>query len=269
MYATQPTVEMGRVVSLAEAESWRAECPVADGDGEFKGPFVPTTEEIHEAFDHIKAIRYNQPLHLGGELSHLLLTPFPSGHVLGGTLFKLRSPTSGTVLYAVGINHTGERHLDGMVTGVGGHGYAEDIRRPDLLIVEGGRSDAVNAKRRERETALLDLVTATLAGGRSVLMPCDASPRLLELLVLLDQHWSFKRTPGPGPQWTHPLCLVSRTAQDMVSFARSLLEWMGGVVRESGADDLALDRRRGRKRKALVNIGSEYGALDFRYATRH
>ena len=52
-----------------------------------------------------------------GELAHLLLTPFPSGHTLGGTLFKIRSPTSGTVLYAVGMNHTGERHLDGMVGG--------------------------------------------------------------------------------------------------------------------------------------------------------
>lgn len=91
-----------------------------------------------------------------GELSHLLLTPFPSGHVLGGTLFKIRSPTSGTVLYAVGMNHTGERHLDGMVTGQGGlAGYAEDIRRPDLLIVEGDRSLVVNPKRRDRETAIL------------------------------------------------------------------------------------------------------------------
>ena len=100
-----------------------------------------------------------------------MLTPFPSGHTLGGTLFKIRSPTSGTILYAVGINHTGERHLDGMVGGAcfeprdaglelttgqgGGSGYAEEILRPDLLIVEGGRSQVVNAKRRDRETALL------------------------------------------------------------------------------------------------------------------
>lgn len=57
------------------------------------------------------------PRSQSGDLSHLLVTPFPSGHVLGGTLFKIRSPTSGTVLYAVGMNHTGERHIDGMVTG--------------------------------------------------------------------------------------------------------------------------------------------------------
>ena len=78
VYATQPTVEMGRVVCLAEAESWRGEHYVSEaeemnGEGSdtkgkksMRGPFVPTVEEIHEAFDWTKPIRYNQPLHLGG-----------------------------------------------------------------------------------------------------------------------------------------------------------------------------------------------------------
>jgi cleavage and polyadenylation specificity factor subunit 2 len=73
---------MGRVVCLAESESWRSEHHVElveedkeeqkegqmskKGKEPLRGPFVPTMEEIHEAFDHIKAIRYNQPLHLGG-----------------------------------------------------------------------------------------------------------------------------------------------------------------------------------------------------------
>lgn len=34
-------------------------------------------------------------------------------------------------------------------------GYAEDIRRPDLLIVEGDRALVTNPKRRDRETAIL------------------------------------------------------------------------------------------------------------------
>jgi len=178
---------MGRVVCLTESESWRSEHPVetVNDDAEegqpegtmskkgkepLRGPFVPTLEEIHEAFDHIKAIRYNQPLHLGGELpflclvaradeigdlSHVLLTPFPSGHTLGGSLFKLRSPTSGTILYAVGMNHTAERHIDGMVGGAGNVGYDEGVLRPDLLVVEAGRTNVVNVKRRDREAALL------------------------------------------------------------------------------------------------------------------
>jgi Cft2 family RNA processing exonuclease len=34
---------------------------------ESKGPFVCTAEEINEAFDHIKAVRYSQPIHLSGK----------------------------------------------------------------------------------------------------------------------------------------------------------------------------------------------------------
>ncbi|KAK4684802.1 cleavage and polyadenylation specificity factor subunit 2, partial [Tremellales sp. Uapishka_1] len=268
VYATQPTVEMGRVVCLAEAEMWRGECLVEDVEPEEmgKGPFVPTIEEIHEAFDWIKPIRYNQPQHLGGNLSHLLLTPFPSGHTLGGTLFKLRSPTSGTVLYAVGINHTGERHLDGMVGGQGGSGYAEGVMRPDLLIIEGGQSLVKNPKRRERESALIDLVSKTLESNHSLLLPCDPSPRLLELLVLLDQHWSFRLTRSPD-QWKYPLCVVSRTAQDMLAFARSLIEWMGGVVRDNpGGEAVESGNQRGKRKRGRRTggaMGSEYGALDF------
>ena len=91
--------------------------------------------------------------------------------------------------------------------------------------------------------------------------------------MLLDQHWTFKLQPNalsplrPEEIWPFPLCLVSRTAQDMVSFARSLIEWMGGVVRDSGEDEV-LESRRGRKgrkgRKTGGALGSEYGALDFR-----
>ncbi|KAL1412941.1 hypothetical protein Q8F55_000690 [Vanrija albida] len=290
VYATQPTVEMGRVVALADAESWRSECPVPEAEVEegvadaeqedagsskvrkpLRGPFVPTKDEIHEAFDWIKATRYNQPLHLGGDISHLLLTPFPSGHVLGGTLFKIRSPTSGTVLYAVGMNHTKDLHLDGMVSGQGGlNDYAEDIGRPDLLIVEGDRTLVVSPKLKDRRAAILNQISYTLESGHSVLLPCDPSPRLLELLVLLDQHWAFKlnpasRKPGqPMVPWNFPLCVVSRTYQDMVSFARSLVEWMGTAVRENGGVDVVASKRGGkRNRRQVMNMGSEYGVLDF------
>ena len=121
-------------------------------------------------------------------------------------------------------------------------------------------------------------MTGTLESQRSLLLPTDASPRLLELLVLLDQHWQFKLTAArqsrisAEEQWPYPLCLVSRTAQDMVAFARSLIEWMGGVIRDSGGVDVVdglENQRRGRRgrkgRQGVGVLGSEYGALDFRW----
>jgi len=179
------------------------------------------------------------------------------------------------------MNHTAERHIDGMVGGAGNVGYDEGVLRPDLLVVEAGRANIVNVKRRDREAAMLgkssthsarggadtlDIITRTLENHYSVLLPCDPSPRLLELLVLLDQHWSYKitdnqqaRTQG-REQWIYPLCLVSRTAADMVSFARSFIEWTGGVVRDAAA---GLDEELTKKRRRNVT-GDSYGALDFK-----
>ena len=88
VYATQPTVEMGRVICLAEAESWRGEHVADEGESveemteseskmPMRGPFVPTAEEVHEAFDWIKPIRYNQPLHLGGECLNINILAMP------------------------------------------------------------------------------------------------------------------------------------------------------------------------------------------------
>lgn len=60
--------------------------------------------------------------------------------------------------------------------------------------------------------------------GGSVLLPTDPSGRLLELLVLLESHWSFKNLSR------YPLCLVSHTGKEVTGFVRSLTEWMGGQV---------------------------------------
>lgn len=268
VYATQPTVEMGRVVCLEESLQWSSEVPPpTQGENE---AFVCSIDEINDAFNHIKPIRYSQPVHLGlgslgGPLSDLLLTPYASGHSLGGSLFKLRSPTSGTVLYAVGLNHASERHLDATVL-LGSGSVADSLLRPELLIVEGGRTAVKLPKQKDRARELLGLITSTLRSGNSMLFPVDASPRLLELLVLLDQHWSYSQQQS-GAGWTYPLCLVGRTAPETITFARSLMEWVGGSVvsQDAGADT-------GKKRRRGAN-DDERGPFAFRhlrmFATPH
>ena len=96
---------MGRVVCLEEAQEWRAEVKVDDAkpsentqqgahtlegikeDGNanvmeeseqkidkgkasllpLKGPFVCTVDEINEAFNWVKSVRYSQPIVLSGK----------------------------------------------------------------------------------------------------------------------------------------------------------------------------------------------------------
>lgn len=290
VYGTQPTVEVGRLACLEQAEGWRSEVQVVadesnateSQDQPTTGPFVCTPEQINEAFDHVKAVRYSQPIHLSGLLSHLLLTPYPSGQTLGGSLFKLRSPTSGTILYALGLNHTTERHLSGTVL-LSTQGIQEGgLGRPDLLVMEAGRSLTRGVKMKDRVSVLLNLVTETMRGGNSLLFPVDNSPRLLELLVLLDQHWSYQISQsGAGPQqqqqrpgnWSYPLCLVSKTGEEGVRVARSLMEWMGGTVaKEEGLGSAQGTRggaSGGQKRKRANSMALEgattTGALRFKH----
>lgn len=72
---------------------------------------------------------------------------------------------------------------------------------------------------------LSDLINRTLQSGHSLLFPVDPSARLLELLVLLDQHWSYAYSSG-GMDKRFPLCLVSRTGKEVVERARTFMEWM-------------------------------------------
>ena len=74
-----------------------------------------------------------------------------------------------------------------------------------------------------------------------MLLPCDASTRLLEMLVLLDQHWSYARLK-------YPICLVSRTGREMLTFVRSMMEWLGGTISK---EDVGVDAdgKGGKKRK--------------------
>lgn len=112
---------------------------------------------------------------------------------------------------------------------------------------------------------MLDTVTTTLSSRSSVLLPCDASSRVLELLVLLDQHWSFARLK-------YPICLLSRTGREMLTFVRSMMEWLGGTVSKEdvGEDSGASGRNQKGKRKRDDEGDDEaLGAFALRFKCVH
>ena len=80
-----------------------------------------------------------------------------------------------------------------------------------------------------------DLITTTMDSGGSILLPTDPSARVLELLVLLESHWSFANLGNK-----YPLCLITRTGRDVVGFVRSLTEWMGGQIGGEGGGEKVL-----------------------------
>ena len=85
---------------------------------------------------------------------------------------------------------------------------------------------------------------------------------MLELLVLLDQHWSFSRL-------RYPICLLSRTGREMLTFVRSMMEWLGGTVSKEDVGEETNNSRQQNKRKR-DDDGDEDAlgalALRFKYA---
>lgn len=67
---------------------------------------------------------------------------------------------------------------------------------------------------------LIDTLSETLRNAGSVLLPTDSSTRVLELALMLDQHWAKN-------QFTYPLILLTHTSYHTAHFAKVMLEWMG------------------------------------------
>lgn len=156
-----------------------------------------------------------------------------------------------------------EHHLDGTVLYQASGGVFEPLARPDLLITDANRADVMTPRRKDRDAALIDAITATLYSRNSLFLPCDAGPRLLELLVLLDRHWSFARIRAP-------ICLLSRTAGEMLQVVRSLMEWLGGSIsKEDVGEDGGHQSRgnqNGKRKHGEEDEALGAFALRFRYA---
>ena len=116
-----------------------------------------------------------------GRCQGLTITPFNAGHTLGGTIWKIRSPAVGTIVYAVNMNHMRERHLDGtvLISGAGGAIF-EALARPDLLITDAERANVIGSRRKDRDAALI---------GMLVLDPDSVSPPELITYALRYHHY--------------------------------------------------------------------------------
>ncbi|KAE8233183.1 hypothetical protein CF326_g1779 [Tilletia indica] len=267
---------------------------------------IPSVDEIEEAFEAITTVRYLQPTHLvEGKLVGMSLTAYSAGHSLGGTVWKIRSPLSGTILLALEYNHNRERHLDGTAllassgaaanavgalagtsAGASTGGVLDAVRRADVLVTDISRGLLTNAKRKDKDAALLSLIDRTLKSGNSLFFPVDPSARLLELLILFDQHWAYAYTStapnssnnpnlsgGSSPP-KYPLCLISKTGKEMLQRARTFMEWM---TREGAGSPAALaaaqaaeekernEKRGGGNQRRWGQQRDRAGPLEFRY----
>jgi Cft2 family RNA processing exonuclease len=173
-------------------------------------------DDVDEVFATIRQLKYSQHLRLAGKGKGIVITPYAAGHSLGGTLWKI-SKESEDIIYAVDYNHKKERHLNPTVL--------ETLQRPTLLITDARNALVTHQPRRERDKELVDSITKTLKGRGNVLMPVDTAGRSLELLQLLNQHWTYYQLAA-----NYTLVFFNHVAFNVVEFAKSQLEWLSDDI---------------------------------------
>uniref|UniRef100_A0A0N5BNB8 Cleavage and polyadenylation specificity factor subunit 2 n=1 Tax=Strongyloides papillosus TaxID=174720 RepID=A0A0N5BNB8_STREA len=125
-----------------------------------------------------------------------------SGHMLGGSYWKISRMSDEDIIYAVDFNNKKERHLNGanfnafINTNVSNPSSstlssATNIgTKPLLFITSGVNAGYIPEKRRTRDEKFLSSSYETLRNGGDVLVCVDTGGRMLELVNLLNSAWS-------------------------------------------------------------------------------
>ena len=165
------------------------------------------------------------------------ITPHKAGHLIGASYYILKRLVDETeVVVAPIYHHTKEKHLDSstlykygtacdvLITSCGGPGgllgelYSPLSSKMSNTIIKR-KLNPPSVGRDEGD--LVETILSTLRRGGNVLLPVDASGRVLELVLLLNQHWEKHRLGS-----AYNLCWVGSMVQNTIDFAKSQLEWM-------------------------------------------
>eukprot|EP00479_Gromia_sphaerica_P011846 TRINITY_DN6022_c0_g1_i1.p1 TRINITY_DN6022_c0_g1~~TRINITY_DN6022_c0_g1_i1.p1 ORF type:complete len:250 (+),score=27.03 TRINITY_DN6022_c0_g1_i1:201-950(+) len=174
-------------------------------------------------FDNFVTLKYSQDMSLGDRGKDIVVTPFASGNMLGGTIWRISKETE-NIIYAVDYNHKRERHLNRTVL--------ETFERPTVLITDAFNYGWSHKNRKFRDSELIEKLMSALRDCGNVLIPTDTAGRVLELLMILHQHWTVTNS-----QLCILWCISQIRLKHTIDFANSMIEWMSdSVQRQFDAD---------------------------------
>lgn len=179
VYCTFPTVKMGQMTLY----DLHANLCLDGGKVGFD------LEDVDEVFSRVETLKYSQSVVLEKKLS---VCSHRSGCVVGGSFWILKRLVDETeVVICPMYNHVKETHL-----------ASSDLLKfsaPDVLITTpGGPGNGVANFGRGK---LIPNLMSALRRGGNVLIPVDASGRVLEVVLQLSRHWEKHRLSS-----TYNLC---------------------------------------------------------------
>lgn len=207
IYSTEPVYRLGL---LTMYDHYLSRKQVSEFD-------LFTLDDIDAAFQNVTRLTYSQNHHLSDKGEGIVIAPHVSGHLLGGTVWKITKDGE-DVIYAVDFNHRKERHLNGTVL--------ESFVRPAVLITDAYNALNNQPPRRQRDHEFLDAIMKTLRGDGKVLLPVDTAGRVLELILILEQHWAQHHL-------TYPIFFLTYVSSSTIDYVKSFLEWMNDSIAKS------------------------------------
>lgn len=254
VYATFPTVKMGQM----RLYDYHASISLDGGSPPF------SLEQLDEAFTSLRTLKYSQSITVQDPLTSkpaLSVTGHRAGHVVGCAFYVITRLQDETNIVITSTYHVAkELHLDSST--LLKHGATPDvlITRPGgpamglLSRVYGGTKPLLPTPVvTQAEKTLVETILAVLRRDGNVLLPVDASGRVLELVLFLSQHWDRHRFAG-----AYNLCWVGPMTKNTLDYARSQLEWMAAPLGSQ------FDSQRGHPYQlGNVNVCSSMAELDF------
>ncbi|VDO12737.1 unnamed protein product [Rodentolepis nana] len=213
VYTTIPVCKLGQLVCYDEFQSRYL-------SKDFK---LFALDDIDNVFRLVVPVKYSQTTNLQGKGRGLSITPLPSGHMLGGTIWKIVKDET-DIIYAVDFNNEKSRHLNGAAL--------DACIRPRLLIIDASNALYTNTMRKDRNSLLRDLLLKTLRRGGNVLIAVDSTGFSLELAYILDNLW---HSPESGLM-AYGLAMLSFVGGNVLDTTRALIEWMSERILRSFED---------------------------------
>ncbi|XP_039759384.1 cleavage and polyadenylation specificity factor 73 [Pararge aegeria] len=136
-----------------------------------------TESDLENSMDRIETINFHEEKDVRG----VRFWAYNAGHVLGAAMFMIEI-AGVKILYTGDFSRQEDRHL-----------MAAEIPtvHPDVLITESTYGTHIHEKREERESRFTGLVSDIVQRGGRCLIPVFALGRAQELLLILDEFWSF------------------------------------------------------------------------------
>lgn len=219
--STIPVQSLGLVTLYDAFQSWERTFGDVRGSSD-----VPSLDLIDSSFSHITTLRHHQTWYLPSPHQSIQITPIPSGHSIGGSIFLIRRGGE-EIVYAPSLNHRRSSLIEGA--------SLEHLpRRPSLLI--GGCRAALQppgVSRAEREKNFIDSINLALKNSSStstksntsppiILIPVDGASMSLEMGLVLER----------ALQGDHPLIqncpkalFLSHQSQRLFDLASGMIEW--------------------------------------------